>query len=100
MGLTTSIYKTIGEPAMLEQLAEECCELGHAALKMSRVLRGENPTPAVLPEALQAFLEEAADVTLCLDEWLRNKDPYCIDEINRMMEVKEIRWRIRIQKSE
>ena len=30
--------------AMLEQLAEEAAELSQAALKLARVLRGENPT--------------------------------------------------------
>lgn len=35
----------IGVPAMLEQLAEECAECGKAALKLSRILRKENPTP-------------------------------------------------------
>lgn len=30
------IIKEIGTPAMLEQCAEECSELAHACLKMSR----------------------------------------------------------------
>lgn len=34
-----------GEPALLEQLAEECSELAQAALKLARLERGENPTP-------------------------------------------------------
>ena len=39
------IIDTIGLPAMLEQLAEECSELAQASLKYARLLRGENPTP-------------------------------------------------------
>lgn len=35
------LIENIGEPAMLEQLAEECVELAHAALKLARVERGE-----------------------------------------------------------
>ena len=35
----------IGEPAMLEMLAEELVECAHEALKLARVKRGENPTP-------------------------------------------------------
>lgn len=41
----TTIIETIGEPALLEQLAEECSKLSQAALKLARKLRGENPTP-------------------------------------------------------
>lgn len=42
----------IGEAALLEQLAEECAELAHVALKMARIIRGENPTPKTLDETL------------------------------------------------
>lgn len=58
----------ISHPAMLEQLAEECCELGHAALKLSRVLREENPTPVTVEEAEKAFMEEVVDVDMCISE--------------------------------
>lgn len=58
----------IGDAAMLEQLAEECAELGQAALKMARVLRKENPTPVTEDEAAAMVLEEAADVLNCMDE--------------------------------
>ena len=47
-----SILDMIGEPAMYEQLAEEANELAHAAQKMARIQRGENPTP-VTDEALK-----------------------------------------------
>ena len=62
-----TIIDAIGAPAVLEQLAEECCELGKAALKLSRVLRGENPTPVSLEAAQFDFAEEAGDVTLVLN---------------------------------
>ena len=39
------IIDSIGLPAVLEQLAEECSELAQASLKYARLLRGENPTP-------------------------------------------------------
>ena len=58
----------IGDAAMLEQLAEECAELGKASLKMARIIRGENPTPVTETEALNAILEETADVLNCMDE--------------------------------
>lgn len=51
--------------ALYEQLAEECTELAHEALKMSRVLRGENPTPCTIDEAALGIQEELTDVLLC-----------------------------------
>ena len=51
--------------AALEQLAEEAAELGHAALKYARIIRGENPTPVTPEEAHKALTEEMADVILC-----------------------------------
>lgn len=58
------IRKSIGEAACYEQLAEEAAELGHAALKVARKLRGENPTPVELEEALKCVNEEYSDVIL------------------------------------
>lgn len=60
------VIRTLGEPALLEQLAEECSELAHAALKMARKERGENPTPKTLYECFKALIEEMADVQLCI----------------------------------
>ena len=45
------IMEYMGEPEMLSQLAEECCELGQAALKLRRVLDKKNPTPVTEEEA-------------------------------------------------
>lgn len=67
-----NIVDTIGIPAVLEQLAEECCELGQAALKLSRIMRGENPTPVSIEVAQFDFAVEAGDVTLVLDLLRRN----------------------------
>ena len=50
--------------ALYEQLAEECAELGHAALKYARVLRKENPTPVTGAEALRRIVEEYSDLAL------------------------------------
>jgi NTP pyrophosphatase (non-canonical NTP hydrolase) len=95
------IIKEIGLPAALEQLAEECCELGQAALKLARKLRGENPTPKTLMECQEALQEELGDVLLCtklirIPDILGSDD--CIDEgaklklerwIERLSEDKE-----------
>ena len=58
----------IGEPAMYEQLAEECTELAKAALKMARIIRNENPTPVTATEAQDAIIEEFNDVGICAAE--------------------------------
>ena len=59
--------QAIPTPALYEQLAEECTELGKAALKMARVLRKENPTPVTFNEASTMICEELSDCfTVCL----------------------------------
>lgn len=50
-----TIVERIGEPAFLEQLAEECSELAQAALKTARKYRGENPTPKTIDECYDAL---------------------------------------------
>ena len=62
-----NIIDTIGIPAVLEQLAEESSELSKAALKVSRILRNENPTPITLDKALNDLSEEANDVRTVLE---------------------------------
>lgn len=62
------IVDYIGYPAMLEQLAEECAELGKAALKLARIVRKENPTPVTKEEALKNLREEYTDVVQCAGE--------------------------------
>lgn len=65
---TKKIVDYIGYPAMLEQLAEECAELGKAALKLARIVRRENPTPVTKEEALENLREEYTDVIQCARE--------------------------------
>lgn len=69
------LIEKIGEPAMLEQLAEECMGLGKAALKKARILRGENPTPVTAKKADKDLAEETTDVLICLDELGLKNDP-------------------------
>lgn len=73
------IFKNLGYPALMEQLAEECAELSHACLKLARVEREENPTPCTWDEAFAMIQEEVNDVMLCihvlgLDEEIKYKD--------------------------
>lgn len=62
------MVSTIGEPAMLEQLAEEAAELAKAALKLARIERGENPTPITRGNAAMNLIEEYTDVVQCAEE--------------------------------
>lgn len=61
-----SIRQKIPFSELLAQLAEECTELAHAALKLRRCMDGTNPTPKSRYNAELAMLEEIADVLLCL----------------------------------
>ena len=58
------IRKEYGDEYLHRQLAEECMELGHAALKLIRAQRGETPVPP--DEAQRALIDEAADVRVML----------------------------------
>jgi hypothetical protein len=60
------IIDQISEAALLEQLAEECAELAQTSLKLSRIIRKENPTPVTEQDAYQNFVEEVGDVRLLL----------------------------------
>ena len=55
----------VSEEVLLEQLAEEAAELAHAALKLKRALYGGNPTPITKTMAMEALVEELADMGLC-----------------------------------
>ena len=69
------LAKVIGTPATLENLAEECTELAHAALKCARIIRDESPTPDVTIEKAQENLtEEAAHVLIMLNEVIFETD--------------------------
>jgi len=68
------IRSKIPKPSLLESLAEESSELAHAALKCSRILRGENPTPVEYEEAEKNLVEEVTDVMVVLDALGYDKD--------------------------
>lgn len=92
-----TILEAIGEPALLEQLAEESTELAQAALKLSRILRHENPTPVTQEQAVTNLIEEIADVRLVMSEWIYGHDygiEYRIVDIRRR---KLERWRSRLE---
>ena len=92
------IIDSIGLPAMLEQLAEECSELAQASLKYARLLRGENPTPKTEAECLESLTEEIADVELCASV-LMTAGHVDFDTVMELIEVKDKRWHKRIQEA-
>lgn len=85
------VVRKIGLPALLEQLAEEAAELAQASLKLSRVIRAENPTPVTLREAWDNLAEEIGDVNLCV-EALRSEMPSETETIGNVMMRKQKRW--------
>lgn len=76
--------------ALFEQLAEESAELAQAALKMARVVRGENPTPVTKYDAMAGILEELSDVALVCEALDLEAD-------RREMKKKLQRWVKRLQ---
>lgn len=89
------IITSIGEPAMLEQLAEECSELAQAALKLARKMRGDNPTPVSIDECRRNVLIEYADVDVCIAE-LTTRPWWSDDFVADTEDFKMNRWRSRI----
>lgn len=83
----------IGDAACYEQLAEEASELSHAALKMARVLRGENPTPVDYETAKRSVIEEYSDVNVAARTLM-----IFPDELT--MQRKAERWLNRIEEDE
>ena len=76
---------------LLAGLAEECCELGQAALKYRRAVDGTNPTPMTIPEANENLVEEIADVLLYL-----SLIPHDEIRVSEIMYEKRERWKARL----
>lgn len=90
------VVNDIGVPATLELCAEEAVELAHAALKMARKLRGENPTPKSMDDILEALTEELGDVQINIDKILE----YGIvskTDVDAVKEFKRKRWEERLR---
>lgn len=86
------MIEKIGKAAMLEQMAEEAAELSQAALKLARVLRGENPTPVTEEKAWKHLVEEYTDVFQCAMELLLPVDWAQISEKEKRFKE---RWKER-----
>lgn len=88
------ICEAIGTPALMNQMAEECCELAQAALKYRRTLENVNPSPIGEKTAWVRFLEEVADVMVCINELpIEEADA---KSVVREMVMKKARWKNRL----
>lgn len=92
-----NVSEKIGMAALYEQLAEECTELGKAALKMARKLRGDNPTPMTKEEIIKNLNEEIADVMICIDVILEEGQAMSHESVESVMIDKKARWEQRIE---
>lgn len=95
----TRISDVIGLPALLEQLAEEAVELAKAALKMSRLLRGENPTPKTKKKCIEDLMEEIADLDVVLHE-VAQTDIYDGTQVVQTRHWKYRRWIRRLDEAQ
>ena len=93
------IREELGVSELLTQLAEECNELAHAALKLRRVYDGQNPAPIHPDEAFENLLEEIGDVDNCL-EALELDDPKYAIQMYKNKEEKIKRWALRLKNKE
>ena len=93
------IREKLPKEELLAQLAEECAELGKAALKLRRVYDGKNPTPVKRSEAYKNLVEEISDVTLCM-EVLNLNTPAIMFDVQRTMNMKLKRWAMRLEEVE
>lgn len=62
------IYENTTKASQYEQVAEEAVELAHAAQKIARILRGEQPVAegVTFESEFEKFIEEYADVELAV----------------------------------
>lgn len=86
----------LSKAALLEQVAEECTELGHAALKLARKYRNENPTPVTEEEAYANLKEEWADMLLSMTVLDHYYNMDC-NELKGIMDNKYTRWNQRLE---
>lgn len=94
---TTRLVDVIGLPALLDQMTEECLELGHACAKYSRKLRGENEVHGKSEEMLRGNIhEEMADVLVIMRELRKVYDIIDNEEVNRVIDMKRRRMAKRL----
>lgn len=96
--MNKDISEIIGQPALLEQLAEECNELAQCALKLARKMRGDNPTPKTEAEIKENLQEEIADVQLCIS-MIMSDGLFDSNEMISVAQWKLARWYVRLEEA-
>ena len=91
-----NLNEEVGITVISDQLAEECNELAHVCMKLSRKLRGENPTPVRYSKIIDNLHEEISDVVLCID-LLEEKKFIDSKQIDIWKENKRRRWIRRLE---
>ena len=89
------IRERLGKPELLTQLAEESAELGQAALKLARIVRGENPARITYAEAYHTLVTELTDVCNAvdvLDEGLTERGVRLVLDGVELTPTKMTRW--------
>lgn len=94
----SKINMLMSKPEIAAQLAEECAELGHAALKLRRTMMTGNPTPVNYATALDMLKEELADLSLVLSALDHRMEVIPgEEELKRRKEAKAVRWIQRLE---
>ena len=94
---TARLVEAIGVPALLDQMTEECLELGHACAKYSRYLRNENQVHGKSEEELIANIhEEMADVMVTMRELRKVTNIIDNEKVNRIIDEKRKRMARRL----
>lgn len=91
-----NLVECIGTEATLEQLAEEACELGHAALKQAREMRGENATHKDPKDIRDNLIEEIADVIVTIEQVTENTGYISEKDVEEAYERKTKRMKERL----
>lgn len=91
-----TIRRYLGEEELLTQLAEEATELAHAALKLRRAMKGDNPTTVSAEDAYNNLLEEVSDIEVCLAV-LNYAGEADLESIRRICAEKTNRWAKRLE---
>ena len=88
----TRLVSLIGVPALLDQMTEECLELGHACSKYSRYLRNENQAHGKSEEEMVANIhEEMADVMVIMRELRKVTNMIDNEKVNKIIDEKRRR---------
>lgn len=84
---------------ILAQMAEEAAELAQAALKLRRAMDETNPTPKSVDVCLSDLVEEYADVTLCVNEFVESEfsSESFDNSVKNVMHFKRKRWISRLK---